>query len=81
MGIDQTISDIITCDNPSCPNAAAPPNGLKAADRTGWIIVTYEIYGAAVTSRVFCSAQCAAAYATDQEASVTATQKALTGAA
>ena len=76
----------ITCDNASCPNqppALTPAkyqNGLAATDRKGWVVVTYEIYGAPTMSHVFCSATCAAQFATNAEAEVTATQKKLTGA-
>lgn len=54
MPVEETSALHITCDNPSCPG-----NSLDAADRTGWLFVSSEVYGQPTQQHVYCSADCA----------------------
>ncbi len=56
--IDETIVSI-ACDNPDCPG-----NDLDPHSRSGWLIVSAEIYGESMnTQYVFCSLDCLSAHA------------------
>ena len=60
MGVDQTTTLQISCDNGACPG-----NSLDPADRTDWIFVTREMYGQPVQpQQVYCCLDCESTHAT-----------------
>jgi len=59
MPIEAAQTVQIQCDNPSCPGTT-----LSSSDRTGWLIVTSEVYGQPVHTVTVCSAKCLLAVAT-----------------
>lgn len=61
MPITTTTTTTISCDNPSCPNRDALPDGLSSDQPHGWLQVTLEVVGSTTLTGVFCTFDCALA--------------------
>ena len=54
MGVEQTTTITVTCDNPACPG-----NSLDSSTVDGWVEASSLIHGSVSASGIFCSTSCA----------------------